>query len=105
MAEYLGVNDAGLAVWQIEEGNQRPMVDKWGRITCERPNCQENHEPTRIHLGMASGEAVEWALLACPACWSAHCVMRVRRLGRWNAIHGNFEVPIWGRGEESGGDK
>lgn len=83
--EYLGGNDLGLPVWEIEEGGQRPMVDAAGMIKCRK--CGEIKLPLRLHIGFAEQGTVEWGALACrlPGCGNVHCIMRVQLMGRMKA--------------------
>ena len=80
---YLGVNELGLPVWEIEEGGMRPMVDKDGKIECKSEGGR--FKPRRVHLGWRNEGGTEWVLLACPACDEAHCMMRVKLMGRMMA--------------------
>ena len=82
---YLGVNELSIPVYQIEEGEMRPMVDKDGKIVCG--HCTSRAVPLRISLALERIEGVEWVLLCCPHCHShqAHCMMKVKLMGKMMA--------------------
>ena len=82
---YLGVNELGIPVYEIEQGSMRPMVDKDGKIVCK--HCSSRAVPLRISLAPGSIKEVEWALLCCPHCHAhhVHCLMKVKIMGRMMA--------------------
>ena len=105
---YLGQNDVGLNVWEIEEGGMRPLIvdNGSGEIVCQ--HCQDSRVPERITLSMEMVERIEWAILSCPECKWTHCIMRVKLLGE-GLIHadcgGVMPRPKRKRGKRSNKEK
>jgi hypothetical protein len=83
---YLGVNELGIPVYEIEEGGMRPMVDRDGEVLCS--HCGQSATPMRISLAPGKIKDVEWVLLCCPRCYARapHCLMRVKLMRKRSTI-------------------
>ena len=73
---YLGENELGIPVYGIKEGEMRPLVDKDGKIRCAW--CDKTRVPMRYILKLDEVKGIDWAVLFCPKCTMAHCIMKVR---------------------------
>ena len=76
---YLGENELGLPVYEIKEGGERPLGGKDGKIKCAW--CDRTLMPKRFILKLDEVAGIDWAVLFCPKCTMAHCIMKVKLLG------------------------
>lgn len=76
---YLGENELGIPVYEIKEGEMRPLVDKEGKIKCAW--CTRTLKPKRYILKLDEVKGIDWAVLFCPKCTMAHCIMKVELVG------------------------
>ena len=99
---YLGENELGLPVYEIQEGGERPLVGEDGMIRCAW--CDRILTPKRFILKLDEIKGIDWAVLFCPKCTMAHCIMKVKLMGGgWNAAAGIPRVTHFvtdGRGGE-----